>query len=214
MNIAFSNKYANIFLLISSQNLLDLSGWTRRHALFRLGHMLSQCCISKLHTVFRSMMSLIRCAIIREFWLQFAVQHRQAETAYHMQTALETRLWLKHSSGMCCPISKTNTPTSGVTTSIPVCQDGSSERSMRLIRQRFSLLQTVLTGLNIADAKRRQSVICNLISRHFSLNSPSSKRLLLMIPPDCLHCCVAYYSADWMPLALCRSVGQHAVPFV
>ena len=31
---------------------------------------------------------------------------------------------------------------------------------------------------------------------------------------DCLPCCVAYYLDDWMPLALCCSVGQHAAGLV
>ncbi len=40
-------------------------------------------------------------------------------------------IWPKHSFGMCCPISKTNIPVSGLATSIPVCQGGLNGRSMR-----------------------------------------------------------------------------------
>jgi len=99
----------------------------KKHAPFRLGHISWPCCMCKLPIAYRSMTWLIHCVIIREFWLQFVVQHRQAETDYRMQTALETPIWHKHSSGMCCPISKATIPILGVVTSIPVCQGGSNE---------------------------------------------------------------------------------------
>ena len=54
MNIPFSSKYASIFLLISYQNLPELSGLTRRRALFHPGHMLLLCCMSRLHTVYHT----------------------------------------------------------------------------------------------------------------------------------------------------------------